>query len=71
VNFLSAFIEGLGHFPTSKISDAGNAENIVFLTERVPLSCACYSSYPLISTTTEIHFLPKNAKKKENKTTLV
>ncbi|EFC05949.1 hypothetical protein HMPREF9013_0151 [Bulleidia extructa W1219] len=31
--------------------------------ERVPLSYACYSTYPLISTTTEIHFLPKIAKK--------
>ena len=27
-------------------------------TERVPLSYACYFSYSLISTTTEIHFLP-------------
>jgi len=54
----------LGDFPASKIFIAGTAENRDFFTERVPLSYACYSSYSLISTTTEIHFLPKNTKKK-------
>ena len=64
MNFLSAFIEGLGHLPASKISDAGTAENRDFFTERVLLSYACYSTYPLISTTTESCFLPKSTKKK-------
>ena len=48
---------------TSKISVAGTAENRDFFTERVPLSYACYSSYSLISTTTESCFLPNSVKK--------
>lgn len=74
--FLFCFHRGFGTFPkdlpqqalayerTSKISIAGTADNRDFFTERGPLSYACYSTYPLIYITAEIHFFPKNAKKK-------
>jgi len=42
VNFLSAFIEGVEHFPASKISIAGTAENGDFYGKDTPFLCLLF-----------------------------
>ena len=42
VNFLSAFIEGLGDFPASKISIAGTAKNRDFYGKGTPFLCLLF-----------------------------
>ena len=50
------FHRGFGILPNKQNLYLQNCGKKRFFTERVPLSYACYSTYSLISTTTEIHF---------------
>ena len=52
------FHRGFGILPNKQNLYLRNCGKKRFFTERVPLSYACYSSYSLISTTTESCFLP-------------